>query len=466
MKMEMTTAVIVLSVCLAGSLFVSDLAARAVPQDSSDRDRADLLDTAKSAGNFRTLLEAVAAAGLTETLRGDGPFTVLAPSDAAFSNLPASTLEGLLDPGNREQLRRVLAFHVIDGRVDSTSALRAGTAQTLAGEPLDFALADGRLRVADATVIANDIAASNGVIHVIDSVLLPPSDERSPAEAAFDVLQTAVERGAFFFNNGQAPACVAVYEVAAISLLSLSDALTERSRDVLRQALDAGGSSADPVRRAWDLRHAIDAVSIELSNRISDEASLTRAGQGPNRGPVSPNTSVSTPVIRPLFDFEGPAASKWFSVNDDVMGGISRGSFSLHDDGIGVFSGALSLANNGGFATIRSRATDFDLDGFQGVVLRVRGDGRTYHFSALTGDARSEVRIWESSFDTVAGEWAEVRIPFDNLELTVMGRRFPDVPPIAPDSIRSFGFAIKDKNQSPFRLEVDWVKAYRAEEGT
>ncbi len=135
----------------------------------------DIVDTAVSAGSFNTLVAAVQAAGLVDTLKGSGPFTVFAPTDAAFAALPAGTVESLLKPENIDQLRAVLTYHVVPGKVTSDQLagqrLSAGTVQ---GTTVDIDATAG-VRVDNANVVKADIITSNGVIHVIDSVLLPSS---------------------------------------------------------------------------------------------------------------------------------------------------------------------------------------------------------------------------------------------------------------------------------------------------
>ena len=136
---------------------------------------ADIVDTAVSAGSFGTLVAAVQAAGLVDTLKGEGPFTVFAPTDEAFAALPAGTLEQLLaDP--QGQLSQILLYHVVPGKVmaaDVKDGMEAATAQ---GSPVKFMVADGKVMINDATVITADIETTNGVIHVIDKVILPPAE--------------------------------------------------------------------------------------------------------------------------------------------------------------------------------------------------------------------------------------------------------------------------------------------------
>jgi uncharacterized surface protein with fasciclin (FAS1) repeats len=135
----------------------------------------DIVATATEAGTFTTLLKAATAAGLVETLQGDGPFTVFAPTDEAFAALPAGTLEGLLaDPA---ALKRVLLYHVVSGKVTADQVVKLTSADSVDGAPIAISLKDGSVFLNDsAKVLATDVMASNGVIHVIDSVILPPAD--------------------------------------------------------------------------------------------------------------------------------------------------------------------------------------------------------------------------------------------------------------------------------------------------
>ena len=135
----------------------------------------DIVDTASDAGSFSTLLAAADAAGLVETLKGDGPFTIFAPTDDAFAALPEGTVEELLLPENKDQLVSILTYHVIPGKVMSGDiAGQELMVQTVEGAEIDVNATDG-VTVNDATVVQADIEASNGVIHVIDSVVMPPS---------------------------------------------------------------------------------------------------------------------------------------------------------------------------------------------------------------------------------------------------------------------------------------------------
>jgi len=132
----------------------------------------DIIDTALAAGNFSTLAAALSAAGLIETLKGSGPFTVFAPTDDAFSKIPAETLSELLQPENKAKLTAILTYHVVSGRMEALEIVNTEYATTLQGQTLKFNKQNG-VTINDAIVLTADVEATNGVIHIIDSVLLP-----------------------------------------------------------------------------------------------------------------------------------------------------------------------------------------------------------------------------------------------------------------------------------------------------
>jgi uncharacterized surface protein with fasciclin (FAS1) repeats len=136
----------------------------------------DIVDTAVAAGSFTTLATALTAADLVSTLKGAGPFTVFAPTDEAFAKLPAGTLDNLIKPENKAQLRRLLTYHVVPGKVMAADVAKVNSAKAVSGDTLRVTLSDGTVTVDRARVVKSDIAASNGVIHVIDTVLLPPGE--------------------------------------------------------------------------------------------------------------------------------------------------------------------------------------------------------------------------------------------------------------------------------------------------
>jgi uncharacterized surface protein with fasciclin (FAS1) repeats len=133
----------------------------------------DIVDTAVAAGQFKTLAAALQAAGLVETLKGKGPFTVFAPTDAAFAKLPAGTVEMLLKPENKAKLTAILTYHVVPGKVMAADVVKVTSAKTVQGSAVAVKVTGGKVAIDNANVVTADIAASNGVIHVIDTVLMP-----------------------------------------------------------------------------------------------------------------------------------------------------------------------------------------------------------------------------------------------------------------------------------------------------
>jgi uncharacterized surface protein with fasciclin (FAS1) repeats len=133
----------------------------------------DIVDTAVSAGSFKTLTTALEAAGLIETLKGKGPFTVFAPTDEAFAKLPEGTLKSLLMPANKQKLKAILTYHVVAGNVKAADVIKLSSVKTLNGQSVTIKVVGGKVLINGATVVKTDIAATNGTIHVIDTVLMP-----------------------------------------------------------------------------------------------------------------------------------------------------------------------------------------------------------------------------------------------------------------------------------------------------
>ena len=133
----------------------------------------DIVDTAVSAGMFKTLVAAVQAAGLVDTLKGDGPFTVFAPTDEAFAKLPAGTVENLLKPENKAMLVKILTYHVVAGKVAAADVVKLKSAKTVQGQTVKIKAKGGKVMINKSNVVKADIMTSNGVIHVIDTVLMP-----------------------------------------------------------------------------------------------------------------------------------------------------------------------------------------------------------------------------------------------------------------------------------------------------
>jgi uncharacterized surface protein with fasciclin (FAS1) repeats len=168
------TLVTALALGLATPLaFAGQPAAMAASAATAPRAAADLVDTAVAAGQFNTLAAALKAAGLVDTLKGKGPFTVFAPTDAAFAALPAGTVEDLLKPANKAKLVSILTYHVVPGRNPAAKVAKLDTVATVQGDTVDIRASGGTVMIDGAKVVKADIVASNGVIHVIDKVLMP-----------------------------------------------------------------------------------------------------------------------------------------------------------------------------------------------------------------------------------------------------------------------------------------------------
>ena len=170
MKGSLNRSVRVASLAAAGALVLSlSLGTYARPKASSR----NIVDTAVAAGSFKTLAAALQAAGLVNTLKGKGPFTVFAPTDEAFAKLPPGTVEDLLKPENKEKLVAILTYHVVPGKVLAAQVTKMNSAKTVNGQSIAISVNEGTVMVDNAKVVKTDILCSNGVIHVIDSVVLP-----------------------------------------------------------------------------------------------------------------------------------------------------------------------------------------------------------------------------------------------------------------------------------------------------
>jgi len=233
------------------------LAAWATPAQARQSNHDTIVDIAAGNDQFSTLVAAVKAAGLVDTLNGDGPFTVFAPTNDAFAALPSGTVDNLLKPENRDQLISILTYHVVPGRIEVSDLLAASSAETVNGQSVPVGL-----RVGNANVIATDIEASNGIIHVIDTVLLP---EAPTSAKAMRMIDGAIQRGAALYNDGQAAACAAVYEVAASALLMYDEELPREARMALRAAMQDSARMHDADDRAWAMRRGLDRAAMVLA---------------------------------------------------------------------------------------------------------------------------------------------------------------------------------------------------------
>lgn len=171
-----------------------------------------------------------------------------------------------------------------------------------------------------------------------------------------------------------------------------------------------------------------------------------------------PAQSISTQI---LFDFQTEATSgRWLPVNDTVMGGVSNSSFGVTPDGIGQFTGSVSLENNGGFASVRTIVEPAYFEGFTGINIRVRGDGNSYSLRFRTNRQLDGISF-RYDFDTKKDEWIELAVPFEKFTPTFRGRKLRNVGPLEPSAINQMGFLISDKQTGPFTLDIDWIACYK-----
>lgn len=170
--MKSLIATFAIAIATAGSAYAMGCDSHSSSK-SEPKASADIVDTAVSAGSFGTLVAAVQAAGLVDTLKSEGPFTVFAPTDEAFAKLPAGTVESLLLPENKDQLVAILTYHVVAGKVMASDVVGLSSATTVQGSDIAIVVKDGAVSINNAKVVKTDIETSNGVIHVIDTVIMP-----------------------------------------------------------------------------------------------------------------------------------------------------------------------------------------------------------------------------------------------------------------------------------------------------
>ena len=172
--------------------------------------------------------------------------------------------------------------------------------------------------------------------------------------------------------------------------------------------------------------------------------------------------AMAEDTLTPLFDFTGAdAAKEWQTVNDGVMGGVSKGEFKITDEKTMKFFGTLSLENNGGFASVRTKGKKLGLEKGDTLVAKVRGDGREYTVN-LYLDRRLTAFSYRAAVETKKDEWIEIKVQLDKFEATSFGRVLKGAGEVKPDEIYSVGFLLGDEKAGPFKMEVEWIKVERA----
>ena len=224
-------------------------------------------ETAVEAGVFNTLVAAVGAADLAGALSSPGPFTVFAPTDEAFAKLPEGTVETLLKPENRQQLVDILKYHVVSGRIYDDEAVKAHSASTLLGRSLQISFSAKGLMVNDANVTAKNVEASNGVIHVIDSVLLPSPN--LSAREALAMLESAVNAGVPTYNSGNYKGCCDIYTAVMKDIKEAGiSGMQNYVSAVAVSTMSNAEQSVTDSDRAWALRRGIDSLRSRLGKEV------------------------------------------------------------------------------------------------------------------------------------------------------------------------------------------------------
>ena len=219
----------------------------------------DIVDTAVGAGSFKTLVAAVKAAGLVDTLKGDGPFTVFAPTDEAFGKLSKCTLDSLLKPENKHKLAAILTYHVLPGKVKAKKAAKLDSAKTVNGAEITIKPSGKTLMINNAKVVKADIKTSNGIIHVIDTVLIP--EAKKAVGNTNHIIKQAIHKGVPMFNSGHHAQTAALYMKAGKDVLGqCSSSACPASAKTIKTALHKASAEHCPTSQAWIMRKAFDHV--------------------------------------------------------------------------------------------------------------------------------------------------------------------------------------------------------------
>ena len=402
----------------------------------------DLVDIVQKDERVTILTEALQIADLLNALKSEGPFTVFAPTDQAFAKLPERALENLLS--DTVKLKEILLYHIVNGFTLADNFIKLNNIEinefkTLNKKTIKIKVdTDGVFINQTSKVIQADILAKNGVIHIIDTVLLPLesySEQGSEntvnpeRDQVRSLIQQSINLGVPLYNSGSYAACEAIYRITLQAIENLTEGIVDRKliTNTIREA-----ESKDPKDGAWVLRYMLDEIYSSNMKSYSPEREKT------------------------IFDFSDQDASEWYLVNDNVMGGISKGQVEQTEQETMKFWGRLSLKNNGGFSSVRSQIPGFFLAGYDGLRLKIRGDGREY---SVLVSSRQRRGTWQTKFKT-SKKWETVKISFKEMKMSIRGWRPNVSPKIAGDRIRTIGFIIADKNEKSFGLEVDWIKAY------
>lgn len=252
------------------------------------------------------------------------------------------------------------------------------------------------------------------------------------------LIEDTISIGVPLYNMGDAKACRDVYRITlrAIQLLSPtlvnSKSITLALKQITKESAQKG---------AWRLRGILDNLYQKMTQPSHSKTTKI----------MSSNQKTDQ-----SFTLNFDTITSWYSLNDNVMGGISQGKLTQEYPGIAIYSGRLSRQNNGGFSSVRTHISLNSLASYQGVILKVRGDHRRYEFLVTSANQQGS---WQASF-IAPKQWSEIRIPFASMKLSIRGWSPPSNPPIQSINISKIGLLIKDKIDTPFRLELDWIQPY------
>ena len=218
----------------------------------------DIVEVASKSGKFGILLKAAEQAQLVEALKSDGPLTIFAPTDEAFSKLPKKTLNQLLQPDNIGMLQTVLKYHVISGRYKSSN-LPILPLTTLAEQDVNFSVSNETVFINKSKIIQADIEASNGIVHVIDTVLIPELNSITPTVKS--LIAKSISMGVPQFNHGNHAACASIYEMTLLCLSMLSEnQLDSESKKLVSKSIKALSKLDSPTEKSWEARKCLDQV--------------------------------------------------------------------------------------------------------------------------------------------------------------------------------------------------------------
>jgi len=244
----------------ASLLLISSLATAAPKKD--------IVDTAVGAGSFKTLVAAVKAAGLVDTLKGKGPFTVCAPTDEAFAKLPKGTVESLLKPENKQKLVSILTYHVVPGKVKAKKAAKLDSAKTVNGAEITIKPSGKTLMINKSKVVKADIKTSNGIIHVIDAVLIPSDCKKTSGKTSKtnELIKHAIHRGVPLFNSGHPSKTAMIYMHAGKEILGQCSSTTcAASIKTIKVALHKASGERCSTSQSWIMRKAFDHVLASVN---------------------------------------------------------------------------------------------------------------------------------------------------------------------------------------------------------